>query len=160
MNITVIFINAAALLGLIISFSRNKEKSMKALKMALKSTFKMAPAILILLILVGLMMGFFKPETISRLLGEQSGIYGIVLASIAGSILMIPSLIAFPLTASIVDSGASIAVAAAFITTLTMIGFVTLPIEIKIMGRKFTYLRNGLSLVVAVVIALIMGVIL
>ncbi len=160
MNIAVIFINAAALLGLIISFSRNKEKSMKALKMALKSTFKMAPAILILLILVGLMMGFFKPETISRLLGEQSGIYGIVLASIAGSILMIPSLIAFPLTASIVDSGASIAVAAAFITTLTMIGFVTLPIEIKIMGRKFTYLRNGLSLVVAVVIALIMGVIL
>ncbi len=160
MNITVIFINAAAVLGLIISFSRNKEKSMKSLKIALKSTVKMAPAILILLILVGLMMGFFKPETISRLLGEQSGIYGIALASIAGSILMIPSLIAFPLTASIVNSGASIAVAAAFITTLTMIGFVTLPIETKIMGRKFTYLRNGLSLVVAVVIALIMGVIL
>ncbi len=160
MNITVIFINAAAVIGLIISFSKNKEKSVKALKIALKSTVKMAPAILVLLILVGLLMGFFKPETISRLLGEQSGIYGIALAAAAGSILMIPSLIAFPLTASLVESGASIAVAAAFITTLTMIGFVTLPIEIKTMGRKFTYLRNGFSLVVAVVIALVMGVIL
>ncbi len=160
MNITVIFINAAALIGLIISFSKNRQKSMTALKIALKSTVKMAPAIIVLLILVGLLMGFFKPETISKLLGEQSGIYGIVVASIAGSILMIPSLIAFPLTASLVDSGASIAVAAAFITTLTMIGFVTLPIEIKILGRKFTLLRNGISLIVAVGIALLMGVIL
>jgi len=160
MNVTVIFINAAALLGLVISFSKNRQKTMKALKISLKSTLKMAPAIIVLLILVGLMMGFFKPETISKLLGEQSGFYGIALASIAGSILMIPSLIAFPLTASLVDSGASIAVAAAFITTLTMIGFVTLPIEIKAMGKKFTLLRNGLSLVIAVAIALIMGVIL
>jgi uncharacterized membrane protein YraQ (UPF0718 family) len=160
MNYTVIFINGAAILGLIISLSKNRQKTVKALKIALRSMMKMAPAILILLILVGLLMGFFKAETISKLLGEQSGIYGIVLASIAGSILMIPSLIAFPLTASLVDSGASIAVAAAFITTLTMIGFVTLPVEIKAMGRKFTLLRNGISLVVAVVIAVIMGVIL
>ena len=160
MNITVIFINSAALLGLIISLYKNKEKTVKALKIALKGTVKMAPAIIVLLIIVGLLMGFFKPETISRLLGEQSGFYGIALASIAGSILMIPSLIAFPLTASLVDSGASIAVAAAFITTLTMIGFVTIPIEIKVMGRKFTLLRNGLSLIVAVTIALLMGVIL
>ncbi len=120
----------------------------------------MAPAIAIIMVLVGLLMGFFKPELISKLLGNKTGIVGITLASLAGAILMIPSLVAFPLTASLVESGASISVAAAFITTLTMIGFVTLPIEIKEMGKKLTLLRNGISFIIAVGIALIMGVIL
>ena len=159
-NPTVIIINLLAVLGISFSFYKNKEKSVKALKVALKGTINMAPAIAIIMVLVGLLMGFFKPELISKLLGNQTGIIGITLASIAGAILMIPSLIAFPLTASLVESGASISVAAAFITTLTMIGFVTLPIEIKEMGKKLTLLRNGISFIIAVGIALIMGVLL
>ncbi len=159
-NPTVLIINLLAILGISFSFYKNKDKSVKALKVALKGTLNMAPAILIILVLVGLLMGFFKPEFISKLLGNQTGIIGITLASLAGTILMIPSLVAFPLTASLVESGASISVAAAFITTLTMIGFVTLPIEIKEIGKKLTLLRNGISFIIAVGIALIMGVIL
>ena len=159
-NLTVVFINAAAVTGLIISLTKNRQKTKQALKTALKSFFRMAPAVLILLILVGLLTGFFKPELVSPLLGDRSGILGVALASIAGAILMIPSLIAFPLTASIVESGASPGVAAAFITTLTMIGFVTLPIEMKEMGKKLTLMRNGISFIIAVAIALIMGALL
>lgn len=157
-NITVIIINVIAILGISFSFYKNKQKSIKALKVALKGTLNMAPAIGIIILLVGLLMGFFKPELISKLLGNQSGIIGIAMASVAGAILMIPSLIAFPLASSLVESGASISVAAAFITTLTMIGFVTLPIEIKELGKKLTFLRNGISFIIAVGIALIMGV--
>lgn len=159
-NMTVIIINVFAILGISFSFYKNKEKSMKALRIALKGTINMAPAIGVIIVLVGLLMGFFKPELISKLLGNQSGFIGIALASVAGAILMIPSLIAFPLTASLVESGASISVAAAFITTLTMIGFVTLPIEIKEMGKRLTLLRNGISFLIAVGIALIMGALL
>lgn len=72
----------------------------------------------------------------------------------------IPSLIAFPLAASLLKNGASITAVAAFITTLTMIGTITLPLEIKELGKKVALLRNGLSFIVAIVIALIMGVIL
>ncbi|MDA3941700.1 MAG: permease [Spirochaetia bacterium] len=157
-NMTVIIINIFAILGISFSFYKNKQKSLKALKVALKGTISMAPAIVIILVLVGLLMGFFKPELISKLLGNQSGIWGIAAASVAGAILMIPSLVAFPLTASLVNSGASISVAAAFITTLTMIGFVTLPMEIKELGKRLTLLRNGISFIIAIGIALIMGV--
>ncbi len=159
-NVTVIIINLFAILGISFSFYKNKQKSIKALKVALKGTLNMAPAIGIIIVLVGLLMGFFKSELISKLLGNQSGIIGIAMASVAGAILMIPSLIAFPLTASLVESGASISVAAAFITTLTMIGFVTLPIEIRELGKKLTFLRNGVSFVIAVGIALVMGALL
>ncbi len=159
-NGTVLFVNAAAAAGLIISLYKNRKKTGKALQIALKGTLKMTPALIMLLILIGLLMGFFKPEVISKLLGNQSGFIGIALASVAGAILMIPSLIAFPLTASLVHSGASIAVAAAFITTLTMIGFVTLTVEIKALGKRLTFLRNGISFIIALAIALLMGILL
>jgi len=87
-------------------------------------------------------------------------VLGVVFAALVGSILHIPSLISFPLAASLLEVGASITVAAVFITTLTMIGTVNLPMEKKMLGKKFALLRNGLSFIMAVIIAIIMGAIL
>ena len=77
-----------------------------------------------------------------------------------GAILHIPSLISFPLAASLLENGASVTSVAVFITTLTMIGIVTLPLEIKELGRKIALLRNGISFIGAIIIGIIMGIIL
>ncbi|NLB50375.1 MAG: permease, partial [Clostridiaceae bacterium] len=45
------------------------------------------------------------------------------------------------------------------LTTLTMVGIVTLPLEKKTFGVKFTVARNGLSFLFALLIALAMGVV-
>ncbi len=128
--------------------------------MAGKSFFKILPMVLIIVILVGVMLGFVPPEGIERFFGQQSGIIGVLIIGSVGALLHIPSLIAFPLAGSLLESGASIAAAAAFITTLTMIGTVYLPVEIKILGKKLALLRNGLSFAVAIAISLLMGLIL
>ena len=49
---------------------------------------------------------------------------------------------------------------AAFITTLNMVGLVTAPLEIEQLGKKYTLMRNSLSLIFALIIAFGMGVIL
>ncbi len=67
---------------------------------------------------------------------------------------------AFPLVGSFVNVGASIIPAVAFLTTLTMVGIVTFPLEKKEFGFKFALVRNLLSFVAALVIAMAMGVIL
>jgi len=41
-----------------------------------------------------------------------------------------------------------------------MVGVVTLPLEIREMGAKMAFLRNCISFYIAIMIALIMGVIL
>ncbi|MBS3765942.1 permease [Candidatus Bipolaricaulota bacterium] len=160
MSITAIAINGFAIIGFIISFIKNKEKSFQALKVAGKSFLKMLPMVLIIVVLVGLLLGFIPPGGIEKFFGAQSGILGALIIGGAGAILHIPSLIAFPLAGSLRESGASVTSAAAFITTLTMIGTVYLPVEIKILGKKFALLRNGLSFLVAMVISLLMGLIL
>ncbi|TGC10655.1 hypothetical protein CUN85_04005 [Methanolobus halotolerans] len=106
-------------------------------------------------------MGFIPPAQVSMFIGEQSGIGDVLLVAVMGSFLHIPALIAFPLIASLLNAGATVATAAAFITTLTMVGMVTLPLEIREMGRKMALLRNnGISFCIAIMIAVLMELIL
>ncbi len=157
MSPTAIFINSFVLLCLIVSFFKDKGKTKNAIKVAYKSLLKMLPVVLIIIILIGLLLGLAPPETISKFIGEQSGWEGFLLIAILGTVAHIPALLAFPIAASLLDSGAAITSVAVFITTLTMIGIVTLPLEIQLLGKKFALLRNGISFIIAILIALIIG---
>ena len=158
--LTVIIINLIAVVWLIFSVVRNKNKTKESLKIALKTFLRTFPIIIIIIIFIGFLLGFLPPDIISKIVGEQAGFLGILVTAVLGSVLFVPALISFPLAASLLKGGASIMSIAAFITTLTMVGVITLPLEIKEMGRKLTILRNVFSFVFAIIIALIMGVIL
>jgi len=160
MNITAIIINGIAVVALLIAFIKDKEKAIKSLKIAGKSFIRMLPMVFIIIIIIGLLLGFVPANQISRFVGEQSGFLGILLVGVVGALMHIPALLSFPLAASLLEEGASVSAVAAFITTLTMIGTITLPLEIKELGKKMALLRNGISFVIAIIIALIMGAIL
>jgi len=158
--LTVIIINLIALIWLLFSVLRSKSKTRKSLKIAFKTFLRILPIIIIIVVFIGFLLGFLPPEIISEVVGEQAGFLGIMVTAILGSILFIPALISFPLAASLLNGGASIMSVAAFITTLTMVGIVTLPLELREMGKKITIFRNIFSFVFAIIIALIMGAIL
>lgn len=160
MNSTTIFINIFTMSCLIFAFIKDRAKTKRSLILAVKSFFRIIPTILIIIILIGLLLGFVPSSEISKIVGEQSGVGGVILVALFGAILHIPALISFPLAASLLKSGASIVAVAAFITTLTMIGTVTIPLEIKELGKKIALLRNGISFIIAIIIAFIMGAIL
>ncbi|NJE48965.1 permease [Thermococcus sp. 9N3] len=160
MNGTTLFINALALACLALGFMKDRAKTRRALKIAARSFVKILPMMLAIILIIGLMSGFVPPKTISRVVGREAGIIGVLTVAVLGAILHIPSLIAFPLAASLLEKGASVTSVAVFITTLTMIGFVTLPLETRILGKRFALLRNALSFIIAILIGLIMGVIL
>ena len=160
MNITAIIINGIAVAALIFAFIKDKDKAVQSLRMALKSFIKMLPMVFIIIIAIGLLLGFVPPDQISRFVGDQSGASGVLLIGVVGALLYIPALLSFPLASSIIQNGASVTAVAEFITTLTMIGMITLPLEIKILGKEMALLRNGISFVIAILIAFIMGMIL
>jgi len=160
MNLTIIAINILAVVGLLIAFVKDRNKTVKSLVVAGKSFIEILPMVFIIVIIIGLLLGFIPPDEISRFVGEQSGLKGVLLVGVVGAFMHIPSLLSFPLAASLLEKGASVSAVAAFITTLTMIGMITLPLEIKELGKKMALLRNGLSFIIAIIIALIMGAVL
>jgi len=160
MNKTAIFINVFTLACLIFAFIKNRKKTKRALIVAVKSFLRVLPIIFIIVILIGLLLGFVPRSQISGIIGEQSGFGGVLIVALMGAVLHIPSLVSFPLAASLLKSGAAVTTVAVFITTLTMIGMVTLPLEIKELGKKMAILRNGISFIIAIIIGIIMGIVL
>ena len=157
---TIITIYGFLAICLIASFVKSKKKTKKAFIIAKKVLLKTAPNILMVLGIVGLTLGILTPETISELIGAEAGFMATILAALIGAITLMPSLIAFPLAGSLLRSGATVVTISAFVTTLVMVGMVTMPMEIKALGVKFTLLRNGLGFIAALIIAVIMGVVL
>ena len=127
--------------------------------MALGMGKGMVFSILSIIFAIGLILTIFPPNTIAEYVGKQSLLLSTVIAAAFGTITLVPAFIAFPLVGTLVTSGVSVVPAVAFLTTLTMVGIVTFPLEKKEFGMKFTVVRNGLSFVFAIIIALVMGVI-
>lgn len=142
------------------SWLKDKKKTVNSPQAAWKFFCSMARPVLVTLWAIGFLLTFLPPRLISRTVGENSGWSGIVLAALFGSIVLIQALIAFPLAGSLLRQGASVSAIAAFVTTLVMAGVVTAPLEIKFFGKKFTFWRNFLSFIFAILIALLLGALL
>ncbi|AHF08940.1 MULTISPECIES: permease [Dehalobacter] len=154
----ILYVLAAVLL--LLSFLKDKKKTKMALMKAWKSFENILPQFLSILIIIGIMLAVLSPNTISRLIGQQSGWIGMVIAAIVGSVTLIPGFVAFPLAAALLKSGAGFMQIAVFISALMMVGIVTLPLEIKYFGKKAAILRNSLAFMFSFVIAIVIGVVL
>lgn len=144
--------------ALLASFVKSKEKTMLSLKKAWKAFENILPQFLSIIIIIGFMLTILSPEQISKLLGNESGWLGVIIAAIIGSITLIPGFVAFPLAAALLKNGAGYMQIAAFVSTLMMVGIVTLPVEIKYLGKKATITRNVSAFIFSLVVAFVMGV--
>lgn len=141
----------------IVSVTKDKNKTFDSIKMSSGLMKSMIGEIIGILFLIGLILTFIPPEKIKQYLGGSNILISTFVSAILGSITLIPAFVAFPLVGSIVKAGANIVPIVAFLTTLTMVGFVTFPLEKKEFGVKFALTRNILSFVFAIIIALLMG---
>ncbi len=144
---------------LILSFIFDRKKTKMACKKGWKSFTNILPQFLTLFLLVGMSLSILQKETIANLLGQQSGSLGIIIAGVVGSITFIPAFVAFPLAGSLLKSGAGYGAITMFLTTLMMVGVVTMPLEMEYFGKKLTIKRNLFALMFAIITSIIVGVI-
>jgi len=148
-----------AAVGLTISFFKDRKKTKAALIKAWKAFENILPQLLTIFLIVGLALAVFPQETIQKLLGSGSGFFGVLAAAVIGSVTLMPGFVAFPLAAALLNSGAGYMQMAAFISTLMMVGVVTIGIERKTFGLRATLLRNSAALVFSLIVAVVMGVV-
>lgn len=155
-----ILLYPAVLIVFAISWYADKQKTKKALKMAKKNLMKLIPRAFVILSLSAVILSIMDVNTVSRMLGTESGVLGVVIALITGSISVIPAFIAFSIGKTVLDSGAGYMQLAAFISTLIGVGIFTLPIEIEYFGLRFAIFRNLLFFIVAIIFTLAAGMVL
>lgn len=153
---TIIFYSlAAVLLG--ISLIKSREKTKKALLKAWKAFENILPQLIGIIVLIGILLAVLDAKAISAIIGSESGWLGVTIAAVLGGITLMPGFIAFPTAALLLASGAGYMQIGAFVSSLMMVGTVTLPVEFKYFGKKAALLRNALALVFAFAVAFVIG---
>lgn len=148
-----------ATLLLLISFIKDKEKTKKAVLIALKSIENIMPQFISIIIIVGLILSLLDTNTISLIIGSDSGFLGILFSAVVGSITMMPTFVAFSTADSLLKGGAGYAQVAALVSTLTMVGVLTFSLEAKYIGKKAAFFRNLIAFIFSMIVALIVGMV-
>jgi uncharacterized membrane protein YraQ (UPF0718 family) len=143
-----------------ISFLKDKQRSKEALKATFKIFYVVLPVLIFVFVLMGLIEAYISRETIVSILGQKSGILGILYAEIVGSVALFMPPAVFPFGGYLLKNGASYGSIAGFVFTAILIGITTLPLEFKLLGKRFTIFRNIFTFVLAFFISLLMEVIL
>ncbi|MDD3822604.1 MAG: permease [Sphaerochaetaceae bacterium] len=155
---TMVLYGVTALL-LIISFVKDRKKTVQALRKAWKALEHILPEFLVVILLVGLLLALLNPQAISAVIGKDSGLWGLLISLIVGSITLIPGFVAFPTAAMLLQGGAGYMQIGAFISSLMMVGVVTIPVERKYFGLRLTVGRNLLAFLFSVIVALVIGMV-
>lgn len=142
---------------MILSFMKDKKKSIKALKKAYRSLVKNMMMLIGMMVLMGVVFSLVDASLIGRLFGRESGLYGILLGLGIGTVSFIPSFIAFPLGATLLKNGAGYAQVAGFISSLMGVGIVSLPMEIEFFGKKAAVYRNLFAILASILFILVIG---
>lgn len=154
---TGIILYTLAFVLLILSFLKDKSKTIQAIKSSLKSFENIMPQFLGIIIFVGLLLSLLNPETISKLIGNESGFFGVLISSLIGSVVLMPTFVAFSTGNSLLQNGAGFAQVGALISTLTLVGVMTFSLESKYIGTKASFLRNFIAFLFSFVVAFILG---
>lgn len=156
MTTSIIFYATAGIL-LTISWFADQQKTKKALKKAFMSLTKLLPAILPMILFVSLVLTLVSPETISRLMGAESGILGILMGLGLGSIIFMPSFVTFALGANLLGAGAGYAQVGALVSTLMAVGISSLAVELNYFGPKLTLMRNTMAFIASLIFVMVIG---
>ena len=152
-----IYLAGITLILLLISFIADKQKTKAALKTAVKKLVKILIPVGLMLIPVSIVLALFPGENLSHYLSSSNIYISVLLAALIGSISMLPGFIAFPLGGILRVNGVPFMVISAFTSTLMMVGVLTFPVERAYLGTKVALLRNIISFVIAILVALVTG---
>ena len=142
-----------------ISFIKNRNKTKDALLKSWNMFRNIIPDMLSIMLFVGLSLSILTPSLISSIIGEKSGLTGIVYSTLIGSIALVPSFVVFPLGDTLVQNGAGLPQVAVLMSTLMSVGLTTLPMEQKIFGRSFAYSRNASAVLMSLIFSYIIWVV-
>ena len=107
-------------------------------------------------ILMGLMEVWIPKDKIENLLGKESGIKGIIISFLLGTLPTGPLYVAFPMTASLLKKGASVSNMIVFLGSWATLKVPQLLVEVEFLGVPFMVLRFVLTFIMLILMGTFM----
>lgn len=130
------------------------EQAGRALDSAASRLASVAPLVLAVMGLVGLIQVWVSRDLVARLLGREAGVRALLIAALCGTILIGPAYLIFPMLLAIQNQGARWAVVVIVLATYA-VKLQMIPLEVGFLGWKFSLLRIGMTLLLAIPLGLL-----
>ena len=102
---------------------------------------QMVPLLILAMIVAGLIPLLVPQEAIARWVGAESGFRGILIGTVVGGFMPGGPFVSLPMAAGLLRIGAGVGTMIALLTGWSLLAFTRLPMEVGIMGWKFTLIR-------------------
>ncbi|MCF7810162.1 permease [bacterium] len=147
MLIPTIIMGVFAIVMLTIGYNRGHGEHIVGLKNTVSLLLEIIPLLICAFIVAGMVQVLIPYESITKWVGAESGLRGIMLGSIAGSLTPGGPFVNLPIAAAMLKAGAGPGTMVAFLTGWSLWAINRLPMEVGILGWKFTLIRLSCILV-------------
>ena len=143
MLIPTVIMGIIALFLLYFGYQRGEGQHIAGLKSALNTTIQILPLLLLAFIVAGMTQVLLPRELLTKWVGKESGFRGILIGTVAGGLSPGGPYVSLPVVAVLLKSGASVGTMVAYLTGWSLWAIARLPMEIGILGWRFTLIRLG-----------------
>jgi uncharacterized membrane protein YraQ (UPF0718 family) len=148
---------AVVLLG--IAFWRGRDLPLAGLKAAGLTLWRNLAILLLGFVVAGLAQVLIPKELISRWLGAQSGIWGVLVGCVVGGLVPGAPYATFPLVAVLYQGGASLGAVVGFVTAWSLWSVTRLPVEMALIEPRAALIRFGVTFAVPPLAGLLANVV-
>ena len=141
MVIPTIIMGILALILFFVGYIRGEGEHAQGSKAALNMIIEILPLLIFAFIVAGMAQALLPSELLSRWIGEESGMRGILIGTVAGGLTPGGPYVSLPLVAGFLRTGASVGTMVAFMTGWSLWAVSRLPMEVGILGWKFVLAR-------------------
>ncbi len=124
-----------------IGYSKSQDLALKGLKSALNMTVQILPLLIFAFILAGMIEALLPKGLLSQWIGEEAGLRGIFIGTVAGGLTPGGPYVSLPVVAGLLKAGAGVGIMVAYLTAWSLWAVARLPMEVGILGWKFTFVR-------------------
>ena len=112
-----------------------------------RGAVQLVPLLVVVFLLAGFAEVLLPRDTVAAWLSDAAGVRGLVVAWIAGALTPGGGPVGLPLAAALMRSGAGVGVLVTYVTSMSLLSFVRVPLELGIYGTRLTVLRLASSIV-------------
>ena len=141
MLIPTIIMGVLAVVLTVITYTKGGGEYIQGLKSAGNLLLQIAPLLIFAFIVAGMIQFLIPTEMISKWVGAESGFRGILIGTVVGGFMPGGPYVSLPLAAGLLRVGAGVGTMVALLTSWSLWAINRIPMEVGIMGWKFTLIR-------------------
>ena len=125
----------------LIAYYKGEGQHIIGMRSALRMTVQILPLLIFAFIVAGMVQVLVPREILSEWVGAESGMRGILIGTVTGALAPGGPYVSLPVAAGLLQAGAGVGTMVAFLTGWSLWAVSRLPMEVGIMGWKFTLIR-------------------